>query len=81
METNLTDIQDDVGLIPRLVQWVRDPALLWAVVYVADTARIPNCCGCGIGQQLLVRFNPYVCRVYSPKRKQKKVMAILTGVR
>ena len=31
-ETNFTRIHEDVCLIPGLTQWVRDPALLWAVV-------------------------------------------------
>ena len=30
--TNLTSIREDVCLIPGLTQWVKDPALLWAVV-------------------------------------------------
>ena len=29
---NLTSIQEDAGLIPSLAQWVKDLALLWAVV-------------------------------------------------
>ena len=37
---------------PCLAQWVKDLALLPALVKDADAAQIPSCCGCGIGQQL-----------------------------
>ena len=47
---NTPGIHEDTG-IPGLPQGVKDPELPWAVVQVTDTARIPSCCGCGVGQQ------------------------------
>ena len=44
-------VQEDVGLIPGLVQWVKDLALLQAVAEVTDMAWIQCCCSCGIGLQ------------------------------
>ena len=46
---NLTGIHEDVG---SLAQWVKDLALVQAVVQVADAAWIWCCCGCGIGWKL-----------------------------
>ena len=56
--TNPTSIHKDEGSIPGLTQWVKDPMLSQAMVYITDTAWIWSCCGCGIGQQLLLQFNP-----------------------
>ena len=42
--TNPTNIHEDVGSIPGLVQW--------AAVNVTDVAQIPCCCCCGVGLQL-----------------------------
>ena len=50
VETNPTRNCEGAGLTPGLTQWVKDLALLWAVVWVADAARI--LCGCGVGWQL-----------------------------
>ena len=40
------------GLIPGLDRWVKDPALLRAVMQVEGAAGILRCCGCGLGRWL-----------------------------
>ena len=55
---NLTSIYEDVVLIPGLTQWVKDLVLPQAVAQVTGAAQILHCCGCGVGQQLQLSFNP-----------------------
>ena len=57
---NLTRNHKVVGSILGLIQWVKDLALLWAVVLVTDAAQIWHGYGygCGIGQQLQLQLDP-----------------------
>ena len=82
-EMNPTGILENAGSIPGLSVWVKDLALLRSAVQVEDAAWILHCCGCCVGQQLQLLFDPSprisICGGCSPKKRKWHVPLCLWG--
>ena len=71
-------------MIPGLAQWVKDPELQEAAVWVADMAHIWRCCGCGVGLHLQLQFDPlvwelpYATRVAVKRKKPCNAIAFFS---
>ena len=61
---------EDAGLLPGLVQWVKDLGLLQAVAEVEDVARIRCCCGCSCSSNFTLDWElPYATGAAVKKKK------------
>ena len=71
---------EDAGLIPGLIQWVKDLLLLQTVANFLDVVKIWCCCGCGIGCTA-APIQPWPRNFHKPPlwpKKRKKKINILS---